>query len=135
MISKGPEEPKGLMSAKTYREKVVMPFVHKISNMVKDLLGYAKNCIMKMYELEKKLYKVTRESDTIFELNKQLNKRLNYTEYIVEKQQKEIDKLEEDSKKLGFFKRYLKKSVYDDIIRQGEEEKDKFHSRESIRRK
>lgn len=119
MIDKGPEEPKGLVSAKSYREKVVQPFLRKVRNLVKDLIAYAKSSVARAHELEKELDKVKKESDAVYIMNKELNQRLRYKENIIVDKQRKIDELEEDSEKLGFFKRFLKKSDYDKVIELG----------------
>lgn len=131
MIDKGPEEPKGLVSAKSYREKVVQPFLRKVRNLVKDLIAYAKSSVARAHELEKELDKVKKESDAVYIMNKELNQRLRYKENIIVDKQRKIDELEEDSEKLGFFKRFLKKSDYDKVIELGEEERDKLRTRGS----
>lgn len=45
MIFRGPEEPKGLMSAKAYREKVVMPFLGKVYDIFKKVVDFTKNAL------------------------------------------------------------------------------------------
>ena len=130
-IKKGPDEPKGVMMAKAYREKVVMPFVIKIGKLVKDVLDYAKECIAKRYELEKELDKVKRENDTAHKTNQELSRRLKAKDSIIEEKEKKIDELEEDSEKLGFFKTFLAKKDYDKVIEMGEEVKDRMLTRGS----
>lgn len=130
MISKGPEEPKGLMSAKTYREKVVMPFLRKVNNIFKDLIIYAKNSIVRNYELEKNVDKIKRERHELSKKNRELTQIVNYKNSVIEKNEKKIDELEEDSIKLGFFKRFLNESVYDNIIEMGKDEKNKMIGRQ-----
>lgn len=127
-IEHGPDEPKVLMGAKVYREKVVMPFLSMIGNLVKEALGYAKKCIAKAHELEKELDKVNKKLESTQRTNAELNRTLRFKDGLIREKDEKIDELEEDSEKLGFFKKYLKKSVYEDIIKHGEEEKDKFIS-------
>lgn len=131
VIENGPDEPKGLMSAKAYRDKIVMPFINKIGYLVKEILGFSKKCIARAYELEKEIDKIKTESESVYKTNKELHSRLRYKEDVIEEKQKEIDRLEDDSTKLGFFKRFLKPSVYDEVVRLGEEERDKLLSRGS----
>ena len=43
-VTKGPEEPKGLMSAKSYREKIVMPFLTGLNKIFKRIVKMARSC-------------------------------------------------------------------------------------------
>ena len=134
MISKGPEEPKGLMSAKTYREKVVMPYLRKVNNIFKDLIIYAKNIIVRNYELEKNVDKIKRERNELSKKNRELDQIVNYKNSVIEKNEEKIDELEEDSIKLGFFKRFLKETVYNNVIKIGEKERKKIFNGEYRKR-
>ena len=42
MVRKGPDNPKGIMSAKNYREKIVIPFIDKMYDAFKNVVKFAK---------------------------------------------------------------------------------------------
>lgn len=130
-IEHGPDEPRGIMGAKVYREKVVMPFLRMIGNLVKEALGYAKKCIAKAHELEKELNKVNEKLESTQRTNAELNRTLRYKDGLIREKDEKIDELEEDSEKLGFFKKFLEKKDYDNIIELGEEVKDNMLARGS----
>ena len=68
-VAKGPEEPKGLMSAKSYREKIVMPFLAGLNKIFKRIVKMAKSCFAESIELKKKLERVDEDRKTLIRDN------------------------------------------------------------------
>ena len=115
MISLGPEEPKGLMSAKAYREKVVMPFLGKVYDIFKKVVDFTKKCFVELMD-------ITEKNDKISELNKKLKQQNSNLIKTINKQEEEITNLYYTKEKLEYFKRFLQKETYDNIIRMGDEQ-------------
>ena len=104
MVRKGPDNPKGIMSAKNYREKIVIPFV----------VNFAKGCFAQLKEL-------TEKYNEQLEVNEMLRKQNSRLRESIDEQEKEIDGLYNDRKKLGYFKKFLKREDYNKVIEMGEE--------------
>lgn len=115
MIFRGPEEPKGLMSAKAYREKVVMPFLGKVYDIFKKVVDFTKKCFVELMD-------ITEKNDKISELNKKLKQQNSNLIKTINKQEEEITNLYYTKEKLEYFKRFLQKETYDNIIRMGDEQ-------------
>ena len=71
-VAKGPEEPKGLMSAKSYREKIVMPFLAGLNKIFKRIVKMAKSCFAESIELRKKLEQANEDRERLAEVNETL---------------------------------------------------------------
>ena len=54
MVRKGPDAPKGMMTAKGYREKVVIPFIDKLYGVFRNVVVFAKGCFAQLKEVTEK---------------------------------------------------------------------------------
>lgn len=114
MVRKGPDNPKGIMSAKNYREKIVIPFIDKMYDAFKNVVNFAKGCFAQLKEL-------TEKYSEQLEVNEMLRKQNSRLRESIDEQEKEIDRLYDDRKKLGYFKKFLKREDYNKVIEMGEE--------------
>ena len=121
MVRKGPDNPKGIMSAKNYREKIVIPFIDKMYDAFKNVVKFAKGCFAQLKEL-------TEKYNELVEVNKRLRTKNNNLRESLDEQEKEINELYDDKEKLGYFKRFLSKETYNKVIEIGEKQ-DKRHTR------
>lgn len=71
-VAKGPEEPKGLISAKSYREKIVIPFLAGLNRIFKRIVKMAKSCFAESIELKKKLEQMDADRKTLIRDNDEL---------------------------------------------------------------
>ena len=109
MVRKGPDNPKGIMSAKNYREKIVIPFIDKMYDAFKNVVNFAKGCFAQLKEL-------TEKYNEQLEVNEILRKQNSRLRENIDEQEKEIDELCDAKEKLGYFKRFLEKEEYNKII-------------------
>ena len=79
-VAKGPEEPKGLMSAKSYREKIVMPFLAGLNKIFKRIVKMAKSYFAESIELKKKLEQMNADRKTLIRDNDELKWSKKYPE-------------------------------------------------------
>ena len=114
MIRKGPDNPKEIMSAKNYRERIVIPFIDKMYDAFKNVVKFAKGCFAQLKEL-------TEKYNEQLEVNEMLRKQNSRLRESIDEQEKEIDGLYNDRKKLGYFKKFLKREDYNKVIEMGEE--------------
>ena len=124
MIAKGPEEPKGLMSARTYREKIVMPFLSKINRMFKGIVATARKYFVEKFEVEKELKKAKNQNTKLQAENNDLGRQVALKNRMLKENQKRIDELEDKETKLGYFRKYLRKEDYEKVIKIGSKEYD-----------
>lgn len=109
-IVRGPAEPTGMMSARTYREKVVKPFLSKILGMTKLVIARAKSCFAELMKVQEELETVKEERDELKWKNECLSARY-------EELDRQNDLLREDSRKLDLLKKYLSKETYEKVMR------------------
>lgn len=124
MISRGPEEPKGLMSAKAYREKVVMPFLVKLHRLVKGVIATARKYFVKKFEIEKELKITKRENTNLKNTNKELSRNLILKDRILEENRKRVEVLEDKEIEVEYFRKFLSKEDYKKIVKMGEDKKE-----------
>ena len=124
MIAKGPEEPKGLMSARTYREKIVMPFLKKVNRMFKGIVATARKYFVEKFEVEKELKKAKNQNTKLQAENNDLGREVALKNRMLKENQKRIDELEDKETKLGYFRKYLRKEDYEKVIKIGSKEYD-----------
>jgi ABC-type oligopeptide transport system ATPase subunit len=120
MVRKGPDNPKGIMSAKNYREKIVIPFIDKMYDAFKNVVKFAKGCFAQLKEL-------TEKYNEQLEVNEMLRKQNSRLRESIDEQEKEIDGLYDDRKKLGYFKKFLKKEDYNKVIEMGKDNEKTRH--------
>lgn len=65
---------------------------------------------------------ITEKNDKISELNKKLKQQNSNLIKTINKQEEEITNLYYTKEKLEYFKRFLQKETYDNIIRMGDEQ-------------
>ena len=123
-VAKGPEEPKGLMSAKSYREKIVMPFLAGLNKIFKRIVKMAKSCFAESIELKKKLERVDEDRKTLIRDNDELKWSKEYLEQELDEKNERIYELEESEFMLGFFRRFVKDEDYEKIVEMGKEERE-----------
>ena len=128
MVTRGPEEPSGLMSAKTYREKIVKPFLNKIWGLVNTIIARAKSCFMELKKVQRELAMVEEENADLKWEYRELKGKLEYQKGLCEELDRENDELREDSRKLDYFKEYLPRETYEQIVDMVEKN-DEIHSR------
>lgn len=121
-ISIGPAEPTGMMSARAYRDKVVKPFLSKILGMTKLVIARAKSCFAELIRVQSELETVKEERDTLKWECKNLQDRNEYVNGLYERMDKENDRLREENRELGFFRKYLSRDEYEKIVERGERE-------------
>lgn len=116
MVTRGLEEPSGLMSAKTYREKVVKPFLNKIWGVVNLLVARAKSCFVELKKVQQELYMVKEENEDLKWEYRELKGKLEYQKGLCEELDRENDELREDSRMMGYFKEYLPRETFERIV-------------------
>ena len=122
-VAKGPEEPKGLMSAKSYREKIVMPFLAGLNKIFKRIVKMAKSCFAESIELKKKLEQMNADRKTLIRDNDELKWSKKYPEQELDEKNERIYELEESEFLLGYFRRFIKDEDYEKIVEMGKEER------------
>lgn len=115
-ISKGPDEPYGLMSAKTYREKIVKPFLNKIWSLVSVIVARAKSCFAELKKVQRELETVKEENEDLKWECKELKDKQKYQNERYEELDRENNLLREDSRRLDYFKEYLPRQMYERIV-------------------
>ena len=123
-VAKGPEEPKGLMSAKSYREKIVMPFLAGLNKIFKRIVKMAKSCFAESIELKKKLERVDEDRKTLIRDNDELKWSKEYLEQELDEKNERIYELEESEFMLGYLRRFIKDEDYEKIVEMGKEERE-----------
>lgn len=123
-VAKGPEEPKGLMSAKSYREKIVMPFLASLNRIFKRIVKMAKSCFAESIELKKKLERVDEDRKKLIRDNDELKWSKEYLEQELDEKNERIYELEESEFLLGYFRRFVKDEDYEKIVEMGKEERE-----------
>lgn len=116
MIAKGPEEPKGLMSARTYREKIVMPFLSKINRMFKGIVATARKYFVEKFEAENELKKVKNQNTKLQAENNDLGRQVALKNRMLKENQKRIDELEDKEIKLDYIKKKLDINEFNTLI-------------------
>ena len=119
MVFRGPEEPKGLMSAKAYREKVVMPFLVKLHKLVKGVIATARKYFVEKFEIEKELKITKRENIDLKNTNKELSRNLFIKDRTLKENTKRIEELEEKEIELGYLRKFIKKEDYTKVVEMG----------------
>ena len=99
-------EPKTMMSAKTYKEKYVMPFLDKVYRLVAKALGAFQNLYLKFRSLQKEHAKMREYFDTAREANADLRR--------------ENERLEERSDTLYSIENYLGDDKYASLLEEAE---------------
>ena len=123
-VAKGPEEPKGLISAKSYREKIVIPFLAGLNRIFKRIVKMAKSCFAESIELKKKLEQMDADRKTLIRDNDELKWSKEYLEQELDEKNERIYELEESEFMLGFFRRFVKDEDYEKIVEMGKEERE-----------
>ena len=123
-VAKGPEEPKGLMSAKSYREKIVMPFLAGLNRIFKRIVKMAKSYFAESIELKKKLERVDEDRKKLIRDNDELKWSKEYLEQELDEKNERIYELEESEFLLGYFRRFVKDEDYEKIVEMGKEERE-----------
>ena len=123
-IGRGPAEPTGMMSARAYREKIVKPFLSKILGMTKLIIARAKSCFAELMKVQEELERVKEERDALEWECKNQQERNEYVNGLYERMDKENDRLREENRELGFFRKYLSRDEYEKIIERGEGERE-----------
>lgn len=123
-VAKGPEEPKGLMSAKSYREKIVMPFLAGLNKIFKRIVKMAKSCFAESIELKKKLERVDEDRKTLIRDNDELKWSKEYLEQELDEKNKRIYELEASEFMLGYLRRFIKDEDYEKMVEMGKEERE-----------
>jgi hypothetical protein len=116
MIAKGPEEPKGLMSARTYREKIVMPFLSKINRMFKGIVATARKYFVEKFEAENELKKAKNQNTKLQAENNDLGRQVALKNRMLKENQKRIDELEDKEIKLDYIKKKLDINEFNTLI-------------------
>lgn len=116
MIAKGPEEPKGLMSARTYREKIVMPFLSKINRMFKGIVATARKYFVEKFEAENELKKAKNQNTKLQAENNDLGRQVALMNRMLKENQKRIDELEDKEIKLDYIKKKLDINEFNTLI-------------------
>ena len=80
----------------------------------KNVFNFAKGCFAQLKEL-------TEKYNEQLEVNEMLRKQNSRLRESIDEQEKEIDGLYNDRKKLGYFKKFLKREDYNKVIEMGEE--------------
>ena len=116
MIAKGPEEPKGLMSARTYREKIVMPFLKEVNRMFKGIVATARKYFVEKFEVEKELKKAKNQNTKLQAENNDLGRQVALKNRMLKENQKRIDELEDKEIKLDYIKKKLDINEFNTLI-------------------
>lgn len=122
-VAKGPEEPKGLMSAKSYREKIVMPFLAGLNKIFKRIVKMAKCCFAESMELKKKLEQANEDRERLAEVNETLRWRVKCMDQEIDEKTERIYELEESEFILEYFRRFVRNEDYERIVEMGKEER------------
>ena len=122
-VAKGPEEPKGLMIAKSYREKIVMPFLAGLNKIFKRIVKMAKSYFAESIELKKQLEQMNADRKTLIRDNDELKWSKKYPEQELDEKNERIYELEESEFLLGYFRRFIKDEDYEKIVEMGKEER------------
>ena len=123
-VIKGPEEPKGLMSAKSYREKIVIPFLAGLNRIFKRIVKMAKSCFAESMELKKKLGQANEDRERLVEANENLRWRVKCMDQEIDEKAERIYELEEAEFMLEYFRRFVKDEDYERIVEMGKEERE-----------
>ena len=123
-VTKGPEEPKGLMSAKSYREKIVMPFLTGLNKIFKRIVKMARSCFAESIELKKKLEQANEDRERLAEVNETLRWRVKCMDQDIDEKAERICKLEESEFMLEYFRRFVRNEDYERIVEMGKEERE-----------
>ena len=123
-VAKGPEEPKGLMSAKSYREKIVIPFLAGLNKMFKKIVKMAKSCFAESMELKKKLEQANEDRERLAEVNETLRWRVKCMDQEIDEKAERICELEESEFMLEYFRRFIRNEDYERIVEMGKEERE-----------
>ena len=111
-VIKGPEEPKGLMSAKSYREKIVMPFLAGLNRIFKRIVKTAKSCFAESIELKKKLEQANEDRERLAEVNETLRWRVKCMDQEIDETAERICELEDSEFMLEYFRRFIRNEDY-----------------------
>lgn len=122
-VTKGPEEPKGLMSVKSYREKIVMPFIAGLNRIFKRIVKMAKSCFAESMELKKKLEQANEDRERLEEANEDLRWRVKCMDQEIDEKTERIYELEESEFILEYFRRFVRNEDYERIVEMGKEER------------
>ena len=122
-VIKGPEEPKGLMSAKSYREKIVMPFLAGLNRIFKRIVKMAKSCFAESIELKKKLEQANEDRERLAEVNETLRWRVKCMDQEIDEKAERICELEESEFMMEYFRRFVRNEDYERIVEMGREER------------
>ena len=128
-VAKGPEEPKGLMSAKSYREKIVMPFLAGLNRIFKRIVKMAKSCFAESMELKKKLEHANEDRERLAEVNETLRWRVKCMDQEIDEKTERIYELEESEFILEYFRRFVRNEDYERIVEMGKEERKNGYNR------
>ena len=123
-VIKGPEEPKGLMSAKSYREKIVMPFLAGLNRIFKRIVKMAKSCFAESIELKKKLEQANEDRERLAEVNETLRWRVKCMDQEIDEKAERICELEDSEFMLEYFRRFIRNEDYERIVEMGKEERE-----------
>ncbi|WP_299054717.1 plasmid recombination protein [uncultured Eubacterium sp.] len=123
-VAKGPEEPKGLMSAKSYREKIVIPFLAGLNKIFKKIVKMAKSCFAESMELKKKLEQANEDRERLAEVNETLRWRVKCMDQEIDEKAERICELEESEFMLEYFRRFIRNEDYERIVEMGKEERE-----------
>ena len=126
-VTKGPEEPKGLMSAKSYREKIVMPFLVGLNRIFKRIVKMAKSCFAESMELKKKLGQANEDRERLAEANENLRRRVKCMDQEIDEKAERIYELEGTEFILEYFRKFVKDEDYERIVEMGKEERENGH--------
>ena len=123
-VTKGPEEPKGLMSAKSYREKIVIPFLAGLNRIFKRIVKMAKSCFAESMELKKKLEQANEDRESLAEANENLRWRVKCMDQEIDEKAERIYELEEAEFILDYFRKFVWDEDYERIVEMGKEERE-----------
>ena len=118
-VIKGPEEPKGLMSAKSYREKIVISFLAGLNRIFKRIVKMAKSCFAESMELKKKLGQANEDRERLAEVNENLRWRVKCMDREIDEKAERICELEESEFMLEYFRRFVRNEDYERIVEMG----------------
>lgn len=118
-VIKGPEEPKGLMSAKSYREKIVISFLAGLNRIFKIIVKMAKSCFAESMELKKKLGQANEDRERLAEVNENLRWRVKCMDQEIDEKAERICELEESEFMLEYFRRFVRNEDYERIVEMG----------------
>lgn len=108
------QEPAGLMSAKSYKEKYVEPLLERLKSLLKSLLDMLRG-------LQYRVLKAERE-------NENLRERIKDKDRLIKYQEQEIERLEEVEEKYDTVVEELGEEVVERIIEENQEmEREKQH--------